>query len=123
MVAVFCFNGCREFAFLSSRRSPPREGLPYIDFLSTSEIPSCAFGAALLQGPIRWGLSGIGFHTADGLLFAFSFRKVFVGAPEAFLKGDLRLPVKVAFGFGVVQGGMVDVTFSGFVVGGGNLFA
>lgn len=25
MVAVFCFNGCREFAFLSSRRSPPPE--------------------------------------------------------------------------------------------------
>lgn len=24
-VAVFCFNGCREFAFLSSRRSPPPE--------------------------------------------------------------------------------------------------
>ena len=63
----------------------------------------------------------MGFHTADGLLF--SFRKVFVGAPEAFLEGDLRLPVKVAFGFGVVQGGAVDVTFSGFVVGGDDLFA
>ena len=24
---------------------------------------SCAFGAALLQGPARWGLSHIGFHT------------------------------------------------------------
>ena len=87
------------------------------------EDPSCAFGAALLQGPIRWGLSGIGFHTADGLLFAFSFRKVFVGAPEAFLEGDLRLPVKVAFGFGIVQGGTVDVALSGFIVGGNDLFA
>ena len=87
------------------------------------EDPSCAFGAALRQGPTRWGLSGIGFHTADGLLFAFPFRKVFVGAPEAFLKGDFRLPVEVAFRFGVVQGGAVDVTFSGFVVGGGDLFA
>ena len=84
---------------------------------------SCAFGAALLQGPTRGGLSHIGFHTADGLLFAFSFSEVFVGAPEAFFEGDLRLPVKVAFGFGVVQGGAVDVTFSGFVVGEGDLFA
>lgn len=24
MVAVFCFNGCREFAFLSMRRNFPR---------------------------------------------------------------------------------------------------
>ena len=31
--------------------------------------------------------------------------------------------MKVAFRFGVVQGGAVDVTFSGFVVGGGDLFA
>ena len=30
--------------------------------------------------------------------------------------------MKVAFGFGVVQGGAVDVAFSGFVVGGGDLF-
>ena len=87
------------------------------------EDPSCAFGAALLQGPAREGLSHMGFHAADGLLFAFPFRKVFVGAPEAFLKGDFRLPVKVALGFGVVQGGAVDVTFSGFVVGGNDLFA
>ncbi len=85
--------------------------------------PSCAFGATLLQGPTRWGLSDIGFHTADGLLFAFSFRKVFVGAPEAFLEGDLRLPSEVAFGFGVVQGGAVDVALSGFIIGGGDLFA
>ena len=63
------------------------------------------------------------FHAADGLLFAFSFRKVFVGAPEAFLKGDFRLPVKVALGFGVVQGGAVDIALSGFIVGGVDLFA
>ena len=31
--------------------------------------------------------------------------------------------MKVAFGFGIVQGGAVDVTFSGFVVGGNDLFA
>ena len=51
----------------------------------------------------------MGFHTADGLLFAFSFRKVFVGAPEAFFEGDFRLPLEIAFRFGVVQGGAVDV--------------
>ena len=28
------------------------------------EDPSCAFGAALLQGPTRWGLSNICFHAA-----------------------------------------------------------
>lgn len=78
-----------------------------------------AFG----EEPTRWGLSDIGFHAADGLLFAFSFRKVFVGAPEAFLEGDFRLPVKVAFGFGVVQGGAVDVALSGFIIGGNYLFA
>ena len=65
----------------------------------------------------------MGFHTADGLLFAFPFREVFVGAPEAFFEGDLRLPMKVAFRFGVVQGGAVDVALSGFVVGGNDLFA
>ena len=75
---------------------------------------------ALGEGPTRWGLSDICFHAADGLLF--SFRKVFVGAPESFFEGDLRLPVKVAFRFGVVQGGAVDITLSGFIIGGGDLF-
>ena len=65
----------------------------------------------------------MGFHTADSLLFAFSFRKVFVGAPEAFFERDFGLPVEVAFGFGVVQGGAVDVALSGFIIGGGDLFA
>ena len=65
----------------------------------------------------------MGFHTADGLVFAFSFSEVFIGAPESFFEGDLRLPVKVALGFGVVQGGTVDVALSGFIVGGNDLFA
>lgn len=65
----------------------------------------------------------MGFHTADGLLFAFSFSEVFVGAPESFFEGDLRLPMKVAFGFGVVQGRAVDVALSGFIIGGDDLFA
>ena len=84
---------------------------------------SCAFGAALLQGPTCWGLSHMGLHTADGLLFAFPFRKVFVGAPEAFFEGDLGLPLEIAFRFGVVQRGAVDVALSGFIVGGDDLFA
>lgn len=100
----------------------PRKGLSYIDFLSTSGIPSSAFGTTLLQGPTRQGLSHMDFHTADGLLFAFSFREVFVGAPESFLEGDLRLPLEIAFRFGVVQGGAVDVALSGFIVGGNDLF-
>ena len=112
------------------------------------EDPSCAFGAALLQGPTqlacqtfsrpmkqflnafplregptRGGLSDICFHTADGLLFAFSFRKVFVGAPEAFFEGDFGLPLEIAFGFGVAEGGTIDVALSGFIVGGNDLFA
>ena len=106
----------------TANKGASRGGLPYIDFLSTSGIPSSAFGAALLQGPTRWGLSDICFHAADCLLFAFSFRKVFVGAPEAFLEGDLRLPLEIAFRFGVVQGGAVDVALSGFIVGGNDLF-
>ena len=32
MVAVFCFNGCRVFAFLSSRRSPPAKDCPTLTF-------------------------------------------------------------------------------------------
>ena len=31
------------------------------------EDPSCAFGAALLQGPTRWALSNIDFHSASGI--------------------------------------------------------
>ena len=42
---------------------------------------SCAFGAALLQGPARWGLSHIGFHTV-----------VTLSAPA----GHLPLEVKAA---------------------------
>ena len=84
---------------------------------------SSAFGAALLQGPTRWGLSDIGFHTTDGLLFTFPFRKVFIGAPEAFFEGDFGLPLEIAFRFGVVQGGAVDVAFSGFIIGRDDFFA
>ena len=102
-----------SFSFLRlSHKSPYR----FVD-------PSCAFGAALLQGPTRWGLSDICFHAADGLLFAFSFSEVFVGAPEAFFEGDLGLPLEIAFRFGVVQGGTVDVALSGFIVGRDDLFA
>ena len=100
------------WAFMPLRRIVPLRG-----------TLSCAFGAVLLQGPTHWGLSHIGFHTADGLLFAFSFRKVFVGAPESFFEGNFRLPSEIAFGFGIVQGGAVDVALSGFIMGGDDLFA
>ena len=40
-------------AFMSLRRIVPLRG-----------TPSCAFGAALLQGPTRGGLSHMGFHSA-----------------------------------------------------------
>lgn len=122
MVAFFALMVVESLLFCLCEGAS-RGGLPYIDFLSTSGIPSCAFGATLLQGPTRQGLSHMGFHAADGLLFAFSFRKVFIGTPKAFLEGDFRLPVKVAFGFGVVQGGAVDVALSGFIIGGNDLFA
>ena len=41
------------WAFIPLRRIVPLRG-----------TPSCAFGAALLQGPTRGGLSHMGFHTA-----------------------------------------------------------
>lgn len=47
------------------REGAPREGLSYIDFLSTSGIPFSAFGTALLQGPTHFGLSLFRFHTAS----------------------------------------------------------
>ena len=78
---------------------------------------------ALGEGPTCWDYPALAFIPPTCLLFAFPFRKVFVGAPESFFEGDLRLPVKVALGFGVVQGGAVDIALSGFIVGGGDLFA
>ena len=55
-------------------RSPLEKGLLAGDYLTWAFMPlrrivplrgtlSCAFGAALLQGPTRWGLSHMGFHT------------------------------------------------------------
>ena len=142
----------RDNDYLISTFMPLRRVVPLRGTLSY------AFGAPLLQGATRVGLSHIRFHTATagcasprhsilrlwrapssrgysrrtgslffhtavGLLFPFSFSKVFVGAPETLFEGDLGLPVKVAFGFGVVQGGAVDVAFSGFIVGRDDLFA
>ena len=93
MVAVFCFNGCREFAFFVYAKELPAEDCPTLTFfllrgsilrlrrapsprdyslraisLSLSHRcvdPSSAFGAALLQGPIRFGLSLFRFRTAS----------------------------------------------------------
>lgn len=61
MVAVFCFNGCREFAFLSSRRSPPAKDCPTLTFFP-------------LRGSIlrlRRAPSLRGYPIRDYLTFAF----------------------------------------------------
>ena len=44
---------CLTWAFMPLRRIVPLRG-----------TLSCAFGAALLQGPTRWGLSHMGLHAA-----------------------------------------------------------
>ena len=46
-------GNCLTFTFIPLRVIVPLRG-----------TLSCAFGAALLQGPTHWGLSRIGFHTA-----------------------------------------------------------
>ena len=48
---------CLTWAFMPLRRIVPLRG-----------TLSCAFGAALLQGPTRWGLSHMGFHVADRII-------------------------------------------------------
>ena len=45
------------WAFMPLRRIVPLRG-----------TLSCAFGAALLQGPTRWGLSHMGFHVAGRIV-------------------------------------------------------
>ena len=76
MVAVFCFNGCREFAFFVYAKELPREGLSYIDFLSTSGIhppPSAR--------PFSKGLP-----TSDYLTFAFTpLRRIGFKQSQTFL--------------------------------------
>ena len=60
-------------------RSPLEKGLLTEDYLTWTFMPlrrivplrgtlSCAFGATLLQGPTRWGLSHMGFHTAGKIV-------------------------------------------------------
>ena len=46
-------GGCLTWVFMPLRRIVPLRG-----------TPSCAFGAALLQGPTRGGLSHMGFHSS-----------------------------------------------------------
>lgn len=76
MVAVFCFNGCREFAFFCLCEGTSRGGLPYIDFLSTSRIhppPSAR--------PFSKGLP-----TSDYLSFAFApLRRIGFKQSQTFL--------------------------------------
>ena len=82
MVAVFCFNGCREFTFCLCEGAS-RGGLSYIDFLSTSGIPSSAFGAPLLQGATQFGLSHFRFHTASRIHPPPSARPFSKGLPTS----------------------------------------
>lgn len=65
------------------REGAPREGLSYIDFLSTSGIPSSAFGTALLQGPTRFGLSLFRFRTASWIHPPPSARPFSKGLPTS----------------------------------------
>ena len=62
MVAVFCFNGCREFAFLSSRRSPPAKDCPTLTFFLLR-----GFHPPPLARPFSKGLLA-----SDYLSFAFT---------------------------------------------------
>ena len=62
MVVVFCFNGCREFAFLSSRRSPPAKDCPTLTFFLLR-----GFHPPLLARPFSKGLLAL-----DYLSFAFT---------------------------------------------------
>ena len=50
-------DGCLASSFIPLRRVVPLRG-----------TLSCAFGAALLQGPTRWGLSHMGFHVAGRIV-------------------------------------------------------
>ena len=82
MVAVFCFNGCREFAFLSSRMIP-REGLSYIDFLSTSGIHPPPSARPFSKGLLALGLAHFRFHTVAGIHPPPSARPFSKGLPTS----------------------------------------
>ena len=61
MVAVFCFNGCREFSFLSSRKSHPAKDCPTLTFFPLRGSILRLWRAPSLRGyPLR-----------DFLTFAF----------------------------------------------------
>ena len=62
MVTVFFFNGCREFAFLSSRKSPPAKDCPTLTFFLLR-----GFHSQPLARPFSKGLLASGYLT-----FAFT---------------------------------------------------
>ena len=67
------------WAFMPLRRIVPLRG-----------TPSCAFGAALLQGPTHWGLSHMGFHavTANCASSRHSILRLWRGpSPRAYALG------------------------------------
>ena len=70
-----CQSAYLQYATIIRRVRPWRRAYTFGDYLTLAFIPlrrivplrgtlSCAFGAALLQGPTRGGLSHIGFHAA-----------------------------------------------------------
>ena len=70
-----CQSAYLQYATIIRRVRPWRRAYTFGDYLTWTFIPlrrivplrgtlSCAFGAALLQGPTRGGLSHMGFHAA-----------------------------------------------------------
>ena len=70
-----CQSAYLQYATIIRRVRPWRRAYTFGDYLTWAFIPlrrivplrgtlSCAFGAALLQGPTRGGLSHMGFHSS-----------------------------------------------------------
>ena len=71
---------------------------------------SSAFGAALLQGPTRWGLSRIGFHTAAGIHPAPLARPFSKGLPASGYLTFAFIPLR-RIGFKQSQAFLDDVFY------------
>ena len=66
MVAVFCFNGCRELAFLVYAKELPAEDCPTLTFFPLRGSILRLRRAPSLRAT-RFGLSHFRFHTAAGI--------------------------------------------------------
>ena len=71
MVAVFCFNGCREFAFFCLCEGVSRGGLPYIDFLSTSGIHPPPLARPFSKGLLASDYFSFAFAPLRGSILRF----------------------------------------------------